>query len=92
MKVFVISQFGYFLLVWMFHNEGLNKKINYLHEQALRITWKEKSSSSQDLMRKDNSVSIHHRNIQVLRTEMLKVKNNIAPEIMKELFVPKISL
>ena len=83
MKVFVISQFGYCLLVWMFHNRDLNKKINYLREQALRITWKEKSSSFQDLMRKDNAVSIHHRNIQVLTTEMFKVKNNIAPEIMK---------
>ena len=40
-------------------------------------------------MKKDNSVSIHHRNIQALATEMFKVKNNIAPEIMKELFAPK---
>ena len=28
---------------------------------------------------------------QVLATEMFEVKNNIAPETMKELFVPKIS-
>ena len=38
-------------------------------------------------MKKDNSVSIHHRNIQALATEMLKVKNNIAPE----LFTPQMS-
>ena len=42
-------------------------------------------------MKKDHSVSIHHRNIQALATEMLKVKNNIPPGIMKELFPPKIS-
>ena len=29
---------------------------------------------------------------QALATEKFKVKNNIAPEILKELFVPKISL
>ena len=57
---------------------------------ALGITY-EKSSSFQGLLRKNNSVSIHHRTIQVLTIEMLKVKNNIAPEIMKELFVPEIS-
>ena len=42
-------------------------------------------------MKKDNSGSIHHRNIRALATEMFKVKNKIAPEIMKKLFVPKMS-
>ena len=51
--------------------------------QVLRITY-DKSSSFQDLQRKDNSFSIHHRNIQALATEIFKVKNNIAPEILKE--------
>ena len=51
--------------------------------QVLRITY-DKSSSFQDLQRKGNSVSIHHRNIQALATEIFKVKNNIAPEILKE--------
>ena len=50
--------------------------------QVLRITY-DKSSSFQDLQRKDNSVSIHHRNIRALTTEIFKVKNNIAPEILK---------
>ena len=49
------------------------------------------TSSFEDLLEKDNSVSIHHRNIQVLATEISKVKNNIAPEIIKELFAPKMS-
>ena len=43
-------------------------------------------------MKKDNSVSMHHRNIQALVTEMLSVKNNIAPNIIKERFAPKMSL
>ena len=86
-----VSQFGYCFLVWMFHSRGLNNKINSLRERALRRTKDDKSSSFQDLMRKGNSVSIHHRNIQVLVTEMFKVKNNTAPGNTKELFVPKIS-
>ena len=42
--------------------------------------------------KKKNSFSIHHGNIQALATAMFKVKNNIVPEIMKELFAPKMSL
>ena len=66
----------------MFHNRGLNK-VNSLHERTLSITYDDRSSSFQDLLKKDNSVSVHHRNIQALATEIFKVKNNIAPEIMK---------
>ena len=67
----------------MFHGRGHNNKITSLQERELRITSCDRSSSFQDLLKKDNSVSIHHRNIQALATEMFKVKNNIAPEIMK---------
>ena len=73
----------------MFHSRGLKNKTNYLHERELRITCGDRLSSFQDLLGKDNSVSIHLRNMQALATEILKVKNNIAPEIMKELFAPK---
>ena len=37
MKTFIISQFNYCLLVWMFHNRNLNSKINKLHERALGL-------------------------------------------------------
>ena len=91
MKAYVISQFWYCPLVWMFHSRDLNNKIDSLHERALRITYGDRSSSFEDLLKKDNSVSIHYRNIQVLVTELFKVKNNVAPEIMKELFAPKMN-
>ena len=83
MKAYIISQFGYCPLVWMFHSRGLNNKINSLHERALRIAYGVRSSSFEDLLKKGNSVSIHHWNIQALATELFKVENNIAPEIMK---------
>ena len=75
----------------MFHSRGLSNKINSFHERALRITYGDRSSLFQDLLKKDNSASIHHRNIQTLEAEMFKIKNNVAPEIMKELFAPKMS-
>ena len=45
----------------------------------------------EDLLKKCNSVSNHYRNLEALATEMFKVKNNIAPEIMKEHIAPKMS-
>ena len=39
MKAFVISQFNYCPLTWMFHNRTLNNKINKLHERALRLVY-----------------------------------------------------
>ena len=43
-------------------------------------------SNWQGLLRKDGSVKIHHRNIQLVAVEMFKVKNDLCPELMKCLF------
>ena len=75
------------LWVWCLNDN----EINGLHERALRITYSDNSSSFQNLLKKDNLVSIHHKNIQALASEMFKVENNIALEIMQELFASKIS-
>ena len=53
MKAFATSQFGYCPLFWLFHSRGLNSKTNSLHERALRIAYGGKSSSFQDLLKKD---------------------------------------
>ena len=41
MKTFVISQFNYCPLVWMFHCRKLNHRINSIHERALRVTYQD---------------------------------------------------
>ena len=92
MKSFVTSQFGYCPLIWMFHSRRLNNKINSIHERALRITYQDHISTFQELLNKDNSVSIHHRNLQALATEMFKICRGWSPDILIEIFVPKISL
>ena len=92
MKSFFTSQFGYCPLVWMFHSRSLNNKINFIYERALRITYGGKTSTFQQLLEKDNSISIHHRNLQILAAKMFKISNNLSPEIVKEIlqerFVP----
>ena len=91
MKSFVTSQFSYCPLIWMFHSRRLNNKINSIHERALRITYQDNTSTFQELLNKDNSVSIHHRNLQVLATEMFKICRGLSSEILRETFVSKTS-
>ena len=70
MRAFVISQFQYCPLVWMFHSRHLNNKINRIHERALRIAYKDLESSFNTLLEKDDSVSIHEKNLQTVMIEM----------------------
>ena len=86
MKAFIDSEFGYCPLIWMFHNRTLNNKINHLHERVLRLVYKDHNSSFSQLLAKDNTLSIHGRNLQKLAIEMYKIKNNLSPPIVTDLF------
>ena len=46
----------------------------------------DKISNFEELLNKDNSVSIHHNNIHTLVIEMYKVANDMSPDIMNEVF------
>ena len=82
-----MSQFNYCPLVWMCHIRGLNNKINNIHKRALRLVYQDKKSNLQDLLQKDNSVSIHMKNLQYLATKISKVKHSLSPEVRKEVFI-----
>ena len=44
------------------------------------------------MVNKNNSVSIHYRNLQVLATEMFKIYRELSPDILRKIFVYRISL
>ena len=70
----------------MFHSGGLNNRINHLRERALRIVYQGKKSDFDTFHKNDKSVTTHVRNLHYLVTEIYKVKNNISPEIMRDIF------
>ena len=64
----------------------LLNRINHVHERAIRLVYKDYTSSFDELLFKHDSFGIYHRNLQKLATEIFKVKLGIAPDIMKTFF------
>ena len=74
-KSFIKAQFKYCPLIWMFCSRSSNKKINRLHERALRLVYDDYSSSFETLLERDSSFTIHHQNIQSMLIEIYKSLN-----------------
>ena len=91
MNAFFNSQFSYCPLVWMCHSRSINTKINNLHYRALRMIYRDDSASFEELLVKDESATIHHRNLQSLVTEMFKVTKGLSPIFMHDIFGPNLS-
>ena len=68
----------------MFHSRGSNERINKIHERALRAVHYDYFSTFEELLIKDNCVTIHHRNLQVLATNIFKAVNDLSPPILKK--------
>ena len=65
----------------------MEHRINKIHEGALGLIYPSDSKLTfKELLDKNKTVSIHQKNLQVLATEIFKVKLNISPKILKELF------
>ena len=84
-KTFFESQFNYCPLLWMFCDRSLNHKINRLHERSLRLAYNDYSSTFQDLLIKDKTVTIHQRNLRALAIEMYKISHDLSPDFMKDI-------
>ena len=70
----------------MFCERSSNTRINHLHKRTLRIIYNNNESTFEDLLKKYNSVSIHHKNNRLLGMQLYKVKNNLSTHLMSEIF------
>ena len=86
LNAFITAQFSCAPVILMFHSRKLNNRINNIHERALRLVYKDYTSSFDELLLKDNSFRIHYRNLQKLAIEIFRVKLGLVPKIMKNIF------
>ena len=63
-----------------------DNRINHLHKRALRTVYNDNVSTFEKLLEKDNSVTIHVKNLRILATELYKTKENPAAPITHEIF------
>ena len=83
---FIEAQFSYCPL---FHSRTLSNKINRLHDKALRTVYGDYETKFDELLEKNGSMSIHHRNIQTLAIEVFKLLNGLSTKLMSEIFQVK---
>ena len=89
MRAFLLSNFSYCPLVWMFYDRALNQGINHIHERALRIAYKDYENDFGVLLERSKLVPIHVRNQQLFMTEIYKTKCGLNPPFMKEIFMKR---
>ena len=86
MNAFFNAQFNYCPLIWMLHSHQNSNKIKHLHERCLHLIHNDKLPSYEELLEKDGSVLIHHKNNQSLAIEMFQIKHGQPPEIVSDIF------
>ena len=67
---FILPQFNYCCLVWVFCNKTLQNKINQVLKGALRIVYNESSLNFDKLVELDKITTIYFKNIIALLTEV----------------------
>ena len=93
MNAFFGSQVNnYGPLISMCHSRKLYHISNRLHGKGLHIIYNNKTSSYEELLSKDGSVSMHDKNLQNPVIEIYEVVNRLCPEIMNEVFQFQIRL
>ena len=70
----------------MCHSRALNNKINRIRKNCLRLIYNDKQLTFKELFKKDDSASVHIKNLKTLAIEMYRVVNGGSSEIMKEIF------
>ena len=89
-NAFVLSNFNYCPLIWMFCNKTLDGKINTVHKRALRAVTRDYNNSLEELISSVRGLKIHQRNLQTLLTEMYKCIVDVsASAIDRSLFPSK---
>ena len=83
----ITLQFSYCPLTWMFCSTKSNNLINKIHERSLRIVTNDKNSNFEDLLKSNNEINVHQRNLKVLMTEVFEIINGLSPPIIDKFVI-----
>ena len=65
----------------MFHSQGMERVMNRIHERTLRIVFSNQNRLTfKELLEKNKTVSIHHKNLRNLAIEIYQANTKISPE------------
>ena len=84
---FILSQFNYCCLAWMFCRKIL--QINQTQKRPLRTVYNESNLNLDKLFELDNYTTIHIKNIITLLTEVYKTTTGENPIFMNKIFIQK---
>ena len=88
-EAFILSNFNYCPLIWMYGCKSNNVLINKIHKRALSTVYLKFDTSLEALLEIDNSVSVHVRHLRFLLVEVYKTLNRENPEFLWDMFVTK---
>ena len=88
---FILSNFNYCPLIWMFSNKEGNALLNATHKRALRAQLNNFSISFNDMLQITDQKTIHNKNLAYLAIDVYKSINSINPQFINELFSFKTS-
>ena len=89
-QAYILSQFNYCSLIWMFCSKTANHKIERAHKRVLRVIIQDFSVPFNELLSHFGSKSIHQRNLYSLMSEVYKSQNYLNPIFIREFFTPKV--
>ena len=83
---YIMSNFSYCPLIWMFRGKISNTLINKTHKRALTVLHKRFDLDFEELLNLESYDKVHTINLRFLLTEVFKSLIKLNPELMWQLF------
>ena len=85
-NAFVLSNFKYCPLIWMYCSKTLHEKINRVHKRALRAVTGAYDCSLEDILLFTGGITVHTNSLHTLLSEIFKSLFGENPDFIKRLF------
>ena len=88
-KTFIRSNFNYCPLAWHFCSKASTDKLEKIQYRALRIVFKDYTSTYQQLLNKMNLTTLHHSRLRTIAIETFKCIHSLSPDFLNNLVTIK---